>query len=581
MKKRFLCLLLSAIMILFCFAGCAEKNDTEVKEAIGEEASKGAVSLSMYLMSEAPVSKDQEKLMEDAVNKITETKYKIHLDLTYVVADEYYDTLDTRLADMKKFYEALQAGEVKKKTEKPEYVGENGLPQVYYPMLQENDVDIFYFGGVDKYNEYMDAGYLAELTGEFDGSSKALKSVINSEILSAFKYINGNKFYAVPTNHAIGEYKYLLINKDVLERTQYAKENITSLTCADCQDMLSQVNKYMADEFVPLYSSGDKLDFHGVEFFNFDENGVRTDKFSVLGGTYKTDRKWGAVNAYTKMSNIMASVNSGNGSIADQISVLKKYDFEGYYAEEGETRPFAVGCITGNAKDVVQYAKDYEIITIENPVIKAEDIYANMFGVTSSSNSVAASMKIITLLNTDATFRNLLLYGIENENYVWVDSDVLDENGVPYRVIERLEKNPKKTYLMSPDKTGNVALTYTEKSEDPVEKIMMLEHNKNLKTEYLLGFSFRNEFASEDGKMDPEVKEMLKGLSEFSENIYDKLKAAKTQEDLDAVIAEINGKFADPAMLKLTSAADGSGSAVDLYTKWLSSKGLHNIFATT
>ena len=70
MKKRVFCLLLSALMLAFCFVGCAEKDRSEVMEKIGQEASEGAVRLAMYLVSEKPVSAEQEKLMEEAVTGI-------------------------------------------------------------------------------------------------------------------------------------------------------------------------------------------------------------------------------------------------------------------------------------------------------------------------------------------------------------------------------------------------------------------------------------------------------------------------------------------------------------------------------
>ena len=88
MKKRVFCLLLSALMIAFCFVGCAEKDREEVMIKIGQEASEGAVILSMYLISEQPVSKEQEELMEEAVNAITEKEFKVRMDLKYFIQIE-------------------------------------------------------------------------------------------------------------------------------------------------------------------------------------------------------------------------------------------------------------------------------------------------------------------------------------------------------------------------------------------------------------------------------------------------------------------------------------------------------------
>ena len=150
MKKRLISLLLSAIMILFCFAGCAEKTGDEVKQKIGEEASQDAVSLSMYLMSEQRVSEKQEALIEEKVNELTEAKYKVHLDLRYFTPDQYYTRLDADLAEMTEFYDGEGIG---RQDYEPVYTDEDGLPVTFYPPIQEFSVDIFYFGGYEKYLE--------------------------------------------------------------------------------------------------------------------------------------------------------------------------------------------------------------------------------------------------------------------------------------------------------------------------------------------------------------------------------------------------------------------------------------------
>jgi len=152
MKKRLLCFALSTIMILFCFAGCGKKSEAKVMADIGKEASEGTEHLAMYLMSEEPVSEKQEKLIEDAVNAITEAKFKIRLDLRYETPDKYYAKLEADLAEMKEFYDS---GAVNKTTHEPVYVDDEGRPKVDYPDVEPFDVDIFYFGGYDRYLDYM------------------------------------------------------------------------------------------------------------------------------------------------------------------------------------------------------------------------------------------------------------------------------------------------------------------------------------------------------------------------------------------------------------------------------------------
>ena len=100
MKKRILCLLLCMVMMVGVLASCGAKEDSEAVEDINEKASESAITLAMYLMSETEVSAEQEKAIEDAVNKITNAD-KIKLELFYYTPDKYYEALEKAFADRK------------------------------------------------------------------------------------------------------------------------------------------------------------------------------------------------------------------------------------------------------------------------------------------------------------------------------------------------------------------------------------------------------------------------------------------------------------------------------------------------
>ena len=83
------------------------------------------------------------------------------------------------------------------------------------------------------------------------------------------------------------------------------------------------------------------------------------------------------------------------------------------------------------------------------------DGFENMFAVRANTADLARSMEIVTYLNTNVEFRNLLLYGVENENYELLESEP-DENGNVYTYVNRLNEN----YMMAAEKTGNVNIIY-------------------------------------------------------------------------------------------------------------------------
>jgi hypothetical protein len=526
-------------MIMFCFAGCAEKDKSDVMNKIGEEASEGAVSLSMYLMSEEEVSDEQELAMEKAVNAITEKEFKVHLDLRYFTPDKYYQALEADLAKMTEYYSGDGIG---KEEATPVYTDEDGLPITFYPPIEEFDVDIFYFGGYDKYVKYSEAGYLRDISTEIDGSAKALKAVINTNLLNQVKVLNG-KYDMVPTNRAIGEYTYLLLNKKVLQETQYAASDINSLVDEDCQDLLSLVDDIFGDEYVPLKSYTGELDLIDVEYFGVDENGMMTDGFSLIAGTYSNSWAYGAAGSYPEMSHILNTKNCGRLSAEEQIKVLKGYEFNGYLGDEEDAdKPFAVGYIKGGAEVVEKYGDDYEIVPVQMPKLDTADVYEHVMAVSEKTNSVKQSAEIITHLNTNEEFRNLLLYGIEKENYVWVDAigedgnPIIDEDGNVYKVVSRLIEDPEKLYVMDKNKTGNVIYAYPAVGENPLASDYALEQNQDIQLDYTIGFNLYNASFAKLGDLDLTA---LKAVTAASAGFYKKIVDAKTEDALNAVLDEI------------------------------------------
>ncbi|MBQ2308988.1 MAG: hypothetical protein II373_05355 [Clostridia bacterium] len=549
MKLKLSCLLLSALMIMFCFASCAEKDKADVMNKIGQEASEGAVTLSMYLMSEAPVSDEQELAMETAVNAITEKEFKVHLDLKYFTADEYYNVLEADLKKMTEFYSGEGIG---KKEENPVYTDENGLPITYYPPIEDFDVDIFYFGGYDKYVKYSEAGYLKDISTEVDGSAKALKAVINTNLLNQVKALNG-KYDMIPTNRAIGEYTYLLLNKKVLQETQYAASDITSLVDEDCQDLLSLVDDIFGDEYVPLKSYTNELDLIDVEYFGVDANGMMTDDFSLIAGTYDNSWAYGAAGSYPEMSHLLNTKDCGRLSAQEQIKVLKGYEFNGYLGDEADAdKPFAVGYIKGGAEVVEKYGDDYEIVPVQMPKLETADIYEHVMAISEKTNSVKQSAEIITHLNTNEEFRNLILYGIEKENYIWVDAigedgnPVIDEDGNVYKVVSRITDDPEKLYVMDKNKTGNVIYAYPAVGENPLASDYALAQNQDLQLDYTLGFNLYNASFAKLGDLDLTA---LKAVTVASASFYQKIVDAKTEDALNAVLDEIKA-YVDGADVK-------------------------------
>ena len=553
MKKKILCLALCALMIVASFVGCAEKSRDELMNQIGEETSKGAVTLNMYILAESPVSAEQELLVENAVNDIVDS-YKIKLDLMYFTEGTYYTKLEANLAKMKKYYDSKE--NLSRETEAPVYTDDNGLPTTYYPPNEEFQVDLFYFGGYEKYKKYESEGYLADFTTEITNNASLLKGGISSILYENVKTVNG-KYNMMPVNAEVGEYTYMLVNKEILSSMQFTANEITSPVSDKCAELLELVKKYRTD-FDPFYSSEGKLVLDDVKFFGTDDKGFASNDFSIIAGTYDSAWNYGDANAYPVMSDINSTVDSGSSNVKEQIKILKNYDFNGYYAAEDSTKPFAVGYVKGGLDVIEKYSDDYEVVVIDTPTLTTEAFYENVMAISAKTKSLPASSRILAELYTNEELINILANGVEGENYVWTKSEGEDSQ---YRVIEKQAKDERYVYNIDPYKMANVAAIYPTVEDDPQRSERILEQNGDAKKDLLLGYTL---FGS-NVKLDAMAK-----VAEYSKTAYDKLLAAKDNAELDAVFAEIDTMVASEEVKSVVN-----GDIAAYYMKWLTDKKIY------
>ena len=509
MKKKLICLLLCLVFVLSCLFGCANKSDEEAAENITEEASESAMTLAMYLMCDEVPSEDQQEAISYAVNKITKSKFKTQLKLFFYTEAEYYEKLDAAFAARK---EAEAAGKISGKNEADApkedqtIVNDWGVTEIKYPEIDSYQVDIFYMGGYDNYLKYSEASMLSDINTELTGASKLLNDYMFPEYLSYMKSLNGGMF-AVPTNATVGEYTYLLVNKKLADKFSFDTPNgYASLTSPTCDAIVSLLDDVAAMDggnainpgYVPMYTNLAQYELASIgkdsatKFWTVDENGKFVEGFSVLGSEYDPSESYGSKSSYLNMGSILKA----DSPFVQRLGQVKEYYSKNYVTADAttlENGTAAVACIKGGADIPDIYSENYEAVVIGNPTFTADDVYSNMFAVSSYSASVNRSMKIITHLNTDEEFRNLILYGIEKGYEVELEKKVFAADGTPvldangkqvketvtipanyeksvykditgheYTVITRLNKS----YMMPMDKTGNILLAYGEVDED-------------------------------------------------------------------------------------------------------------------
>ncbi|MBO5845582.1 MAG: hypothetical protein J6Q77_02935 [Clostridia bacterium] len=614
MSKKILCLLLCLVMLMpAVLTGCKAKSNEEAASDINAAASASTMTVSLYLMSEKAVTEEQEKVIEDAVNKITKSKFKTKVDIRYFTASMYYEALESafkgaedakaaKKAAEQALKEAIKRGEATtsastEQTEEETILNEYGVSELKYPAIADYQVDIFYIGGYEKLMEYNGKKWLSKLDQELSSSSKLLNDYISPVYLSTMKSAMGGTL-ALPTNAVFGEYTYLLLNKKALAYAEYsAEDDFTSLTCSSTQDLLAYINRFHRDEFLPVWSATGELDVLNVAYLGVDANGkYNSETFSIFGSDYNPSYTFKGKNQYYGFTNIF-----NNSSFRSQVNTLMGYKENGYYgtaADDG--KPFAVGYVKGGPEIVDKYSDEYEVIAVGNPEFSTEDLFGNTFAIGAYTTSVSRSMEILTYLNTNADFRNLILYGIKDgdqadgvtPNYELVEHKIDDgtKDGVVYQTVRRLNEN----YMMDVHKTGNELIAYF--LEGQVGEIDILKYQKqqlnDTKAKLVIGFHVnygkKKTVAAEIPNMNLAVMEAARVASaEYYEkimkcttvleweNLADAAKAAVSKNESFTLMMNVDYNF-ESLEYESKSGKFGEGcSFYYVYMAWLKGNGIY------
>ena len=600
------------MLLSVVLTSCGAKDEAE-------EETVAATTLSMLLVTEEQVYytdaeyqklSAEEKLIVDMrreqyaavveeINGITKAKYKIQLNIEFYTEEQYYDILESKL-------EAIELYNVEKKDAEKEYkkfvrnekrsgnmdelkayelfvekypdmgkyidkpVGEDekieeDVKEDIYPEISEDQVDILFLGDYDKYMDYIDKNWLASIGDTLKtGTAKKLTSYIYPAFLNAAKTDKG--YFAIPNNTIVGEYTTLLVNKEMCDK--YSDISVIS-DLYTALDLIADVAEYESNIDPVWYSSYrgyTNVHFWSVEMGK-DEEGYDTytfdpDKFSVLGATYNPDytsKIIGQPNCYS-FGNLLQ-----NDDFINQLVALTTLEEKGYYGADGSENDFAVGIVKGTKEELEVYSDDYYFVTLEYPVAEKQDLFKSMFAVSSYTSDVNRSMEIITLLNTNETFRNLLQYGIRGVNYD------LTEGELATRTTDNL-------YVMDINKTGNMFIAYPDADKGMTYEALENAKKQDLEVKFNPTINF--EITREDLPDKSNITTVNKASVEFEEIINGCKTVAELEEKIAYINSLINGGDAvyfkaivQKAMLPQTDGVEKDFSVYALYDMWCKSMG--------
>ena len=487
--------------------------------------------------------------VQDAVNEITQGKFDTSIELHLIPQDEYQAAIDARMEEIaklkeeeelaaeKKREEAKAAKEASEETETTEedttptedetYVNELGISVVKYPEVEPQQMDIFLVQGYDNYMNYIEEGLIQQLDTELSGTSKKLKTYIYPTFLTL---ANQKGTYAIPNNHPVGEYEYLLVNKELVEQYDYDIADLNTLI--KCEGFIEDIGFQNLDGVVPLL---DWYDASGMMYWSIDGN------WSLLGSQITSTMDYNVKCAPKSLISTPVYMNT--------LLMMKRLDEKGYIGDgtlkDGEK--FAVGIVRGDGSVAAQYEDEYYVQIYTKPMADAEDMFGNMFAVSTYSKSLARSMEIITYLNTETDLRTVLQYGAEGVHWQ-IDPD---NPGT----IQTLSDE----YQMDINATGNVYMTYPEPGKTLDDWAVGKQQNlDSMVTPYL---TFEGYITDENKSL---MEDLAKLSAEYKERI-DNMTAAELEESVSQLKKDLKNDATMTAVLDIKDDAIGPAKVYNNY----------------
>ena len=547
MKKKLLSLLLAGLMLSSgLLTGCSSNtngDETVAATADTEESARVSMTLTLWAPTSDKTTEEAILAVQDAVNEITQAKFDTSIELHLIPQDEYQAAIDARMDEIAKLKEEEElAAEQKREeakaakeanqetetdttesdttpTEDETYVNELGITLVKYPEVEPQQMDIFLVQGYENYLNYIEEGLIQQLDTELSGTSKKLKTYIYPTFLTL---ANQKGTYAIPNNHPVGEYEYLLVNKELVEQYDYDIADLNTLI--KCEGFIDDIGYQNLDGVVPLL---DWYDASGMVYWSIDGN------WSLLGSQITSTVDYNVKCAPKSLISTPVYTNT--------LLMMKRLDEKGYIGDgtlkDGEK--FAVGIVKGDGSVAAQYEDEYYVQIYTKPMSDAEDMFGNMFAVSTYSKSLSRSMEIITYLNTETDLRTVLQYGAEGIHWQ-IDPD--NEN-----TIQVLSND----YQMDINATGNVYMTYPAPGKTLDDWAVGKQQNlDSMVTPYL---TFEGYITDENKSL---MEDLAKLSAEYKEKI-DNMTAAELEENLSQMKKDLKNDATMTAVLDIKDDAIG------------------------
>ena len=437
--KKLLALILGGLMTTsLVLTGCGAKNES----ADGGAASEEPVNLVWYVIGKPQTDGE---VVEEEVNKYIKDKINATVDIKHIDFGDY--------------------------SQKMNVIANSGEP---YDLA-------FTCSWAFPYLENARKGAFLELNELIDTTAPDLKNVIDERLWKGAE-VDG-KIYGVPNQKEIALAPMWVFDKELVEKYDIPYQDIHSVE--DLEPWLKLIKENEPD-FVPFYTQGDSIPLEFDEimrplgiFFN--------DETLTVQNMYETE----------EMKNMMIKLREyyEKGYINQDAAVSNMKNEVKRFVWKADGQPYA--------ENGWGQALGREVVT--SPIIPSyvtnNSTTGAMTAISATSEHPEKAMELINLVNTDATLRNMLMFGIEGTHYEKVSDN-------------QIKRDPNGPYSVTSWAYGNLFDTYVLDS-DPADKWEAFEEfNKNAKTSPILGFKFDTE------PVTTQISAVNNVLQEFERSLY-------------------------------------------------------------
>ena len=482
MFKRIISFGLCLVMFAMLFASCGQPTTTTVTNPEDLPA-----TINLIGITEKTTTQEAIDFVEEALNKLSKTRYKTRIELTLVTADEYMAEIDKRVAEANQAtiklaaitkYNALAVKEAnnaqkllsESNTKKSKWtnqvtsvvastmttgevysaeqttVYEDGKIETVYPSAQ-SPIDILMIDGKEMYEELEAKGYLLSVKKKLDEKFTKFRQYIYPTFFEQLEAMTGD-IKAIPNNNLLAEYTYVVIDKTIADA--YNNGNGFNIDNVDDYSDLEAFLGYVKANYAGVAPLATEPEALGIYQYMEGELAIGTYYDPIYG--YDT-----AEGTDFQVQNLLAIPE-----YQAHVALMQKYNAAGYIVEGAEN--YAVNVIKGNAYVAEEYGDDYYVKVVQNPFVEPDAIFDGMFAVSAFTSSEDRALEIIEMFTTDPEAKNIFQYGIADngDNTAYAN----------YRLVETEERSGKfivqrlnDTYMMDNGLTGNVYMGYPDPAD--------------------------------------------------------------------------------------------------------------------